>query len=157
MLINGILSAGYAPQLAARSLRSLQEEEQPLLPSSWGKDTVSFSQEALDAQRAEAGSKQRGKDTMEKDGASASFAEYMRKARGEDPSTGANPQEQLERLKERLKKLTGQKAQIATDEGLAEAGAQSKMEALDAEINQVISQIAELTAQIAATKGKGQS
>lgn len=65
--------------------------------------------------------------------------------------------EQLEKLKERLKKLTEQKARAAAEEGSSEPAKHGKMEALDAEINQVITRIAELSAQIAKMGSKGQA
>lgn len=155
MYLDGILSTGYTSQALANSANKKQEEEESSLPLSWGKDTVSFSQEALAAQRAEAANKQEAEDKTAGDDTAAAFAEYMKKARGEDSETSADPVEQLEKLKERLQKLTEQKAQVATEEGSSEAAKQGKMEALDAEINQVITQIAELSAQIAKTGSAG--
>ena len=153
MFLDGILNTGYtSPASATSAYKKQNEETSTPLPRSWGSDTVSFSAEAVAARQAEAASNQE-----EKDDPTAAFSKYMREARGEESSTAGDPAAQLEKLKERLKKLAEQKSQIATEEGTPEATKQSKMEALDAEMNQVISQIAELTTQIAEMQGGGKA
>lgn len=153
MSISNILSTGYASPATESPFHARRDAESSVSrPASWGSDTVSFSPAALAAMQAEESEKQ---EKSEDDG-TAAFAKYMRKARGEEASSASNPEEQLERLKERLKKLSEQKAAIATKEdGSPQATKDSKMEALDAEINQVISQIAELEGLITQKNGKG--
>ena len=129
------------------------------LPASWGSDTTSFSPEALAAlDMAAVAAKQPELDEgKEENGAAAEFSKYLRQARGEESASSGSLEEELENLKERLRKLEEKKqkeAEKAAEEG-ASGTLQTRFEALDEEIAQVASQIAELEQMLLKMNGKG--
>ena len=147
------LSQAYEP--TARKARSEDAQAQPLSPSSWGNDTISFSPEALAAQSNAAKQAEKNEEREEND-AAAEFSKYLRQARGEESSRSSSLEEELENLKERLRKLEEKKqkeAEKAAEKGTTDT-LQAKFEALDEEIAQVSSQIAELESLLMKNNGK---
>ena len=116
------------------------QEEQQHFPASWGADSVSISQEARTALSASAQNDtpgQKDDDTVE------IFAEYMDKAKGNSSSSGS-AEEQLENLRKKPQSLQSKLAQVASSGSMPEETKSSMMENLNAQIQQVTTQIAEL-------------
>lgn len=105
-------------------------------------DTVSISSAAREAQHAS-----RSEDDGENDAVEA-FRKYMHKARGGVASSSNNP---LEALRERLKDLENKLSSLATSQSIPEETKSSMIQAIQAEISQIASQIAELEAQTSET------
>ncbi len=147
MQLEGILGLGYTEPVKTVTSGD-KREENASVPLSWQNDTVSISDAAKAAQQAAS-----AEDEQQEDDPAAMFSDYMKKARGQDGgASSGDPEEQIKALQEKLQKLTSQMEQTAKEDGTPDSAKSSKMEAISAEINQVISQIAELQAQVAAAK-----
>lgn len=102
-------------------------------------DTASISSAAKDAQQTAKSQGSGATDSME------AFRKYMHKARGGiDSSSGGS----LEALEARLKDLEKKLASIAADQNMPEQTKNSMIQAIQDEISQITSQIAELKAQV---------
>ncbi|WP_028572925.1 FlxA-like family protein [Desulfonatronum lacustre] len=110
--------------------------------TSAGGDTVSISPAAREAQQAA-----KSEDTGDNDAAEA-FRKYMHKARGGIDSSSSGP---LEALQARLKDLTNKLSAIAANQSMPEQTKNSMIQVIQAEINQISAQIAELEAQASET------
>ncbi|WP_158269711.1 FlxA-like family protein [Desulfonatronum sp. SC1] len=131
-------------------LRAVEFERQPVVretqatdwfqgvSSSAGGDTVSISSAAREAQQAAQSEDHGDNDAVE------AFRKYMHKARGGVDSSSSDP---LEALKERLKELESKLSAVAASQSMPEETKNSMIQAIQAEIGQITSQIAELQAQ----------
>lgn len=121
-------------------------------------DTVAISTEAREryaamvaASHPQAESEQQSQE--EEESAGDQLAQYMSEARGE-VSSGGSAEDQLEKLKAQLQKLEEKKAQVLQSDSMSPEEKESMVQAIDAEINALMSQIAELTTQAAAGEGE---
>ncbi|WP_031387063.1 FlxA-like family protein [Desulfonatronum thiodismutans] len=105
-------------------------------------DTVSISPAAREAQQAVQSEDHDDNNAVE------AFRKYMHKARGGVDSSSNNP---LEALRERLKDLENKLSSLATSQSIPEETKSSMIQAIQAEISQIASQIAELEAQTSET------
>ncbi len=113
-------------------------------PPSWGPDRVDISPAAREAAQHAAKSQGVADDA---DDAVEAFRKYMHKARGGiDPSTSGGT---IESLQARLKELQSKLTSVASSPNMPEEAKSSMIAAIQAEINQVAAQIAELEAQAA--------
>lgn len=125
------------------------EQEQSLLPSSWGSDKVNISPEALAAQKA---SEQEGQDDA--GSASDSFKKYMGKARGKmgaggGTSSSGGVEDQIKALQEKAADLSNRIASTATSTNIPQETKDSQLQTLNGELNQVMAQISQLQSQLA--------
>lgn len=155
MYIQDILSteqSEYVSSLTKKSDKDNDAESSISSPLSWGADTVSISAEARAAQQSAAagdqnkGQSQEGSEEEGEEDATAAFGEFMAKAKG--AKAASDPSEQIEALKSKLVQLQNKKAQILSSQGLGEEAKQSQASAIDGQINQIMSLIAELETQM---------
>ena len=143
MRVTDIVSA-YQTETLTRAQQQAKEEESGSTPFSWGSDSVRISEEARAAQQSAAAGRQRDAGGEEEESASAAFSKYMDKARGGASASGAESvEEQIQELKDKLKKLMDQYAKVASQD-LPESTKSAMMDGLNQEINQLIGQIAQL-------------
>ena len=77
----------------------------------------------------------------------------MDKARGTgDSASSGSVEEKIEELKKKLKQLQAQMGQVAQNQTMSEEAKEGRISGLQAEMNSVISQIAELESQLAEAK-----
>lgn len=139
--ILGTQQSEYISSLTKKSGAEKDEETSgSTLPFSWSADKVSISKEAQAAQQSAAGGDQEGES--EEDAASA-FSGYMAKAKGA-PATESK--DKLEALQSKLVQLQAKKSQILSAAGMSDAAKEAQAGAVDAQISQVMSEIAELQA-----------
>lgn len=108
-------------------------------------DSVSISQEGREAQQSGGAF---FTDTQETSEAKIAFKHYMDQAAGRVPSAPKSPEEKLKELAEKLKKLQTQLSDVVADESLPDQVKTSRMETLNAQINQVHAQMGEVAKEI---------
>lgn len=148
MLLQTILDKGIsaADQLGAseRTTRAGRNNAGSL-PASWGSDVVSISPEARAALAGEA------EQTDQSSGTREAFTNYMDKARNRAQEEESG--DKLEQLRKKLKELRNRLAQVMTGKQTGDKN-EGLVKALNSQIREVATQIAELTAQAMQTKGK---
>ena len=140
--------SGVSPFEELRAKRK-KDDESPL-PSSWGEDRVSISDEARSASAAAEDTANGAKD-KDKSEAATAFAEYTQESRSKAQTSGS-PEERLKDLQDKLKSLQSQVQQVASSDTLPEEVKQTRIADINAQVSAVMSQISELTAQINAEK-----
>ena len=149
MYINDILSteqSEYVSSLTKKSDKDNDAESSISSPFSWGADTVKISAEARAAQQSSATAEE-GEDAESEEDASAAFSNFMSKARG---STSSDSSDQLESLKSKLQQLQSKKSQILSNAGLSDDMKEAQAGAIDGQISQIMSEIAQMESQAAA-------
>ena len=150
MYINDILSSEqseYVSSLTRKTDNGTDEESGgSSLPLSWGADTVKISAEARAAQQSSSTAEE-GEDAESEEDATAAFGSFMSKARG---ATSSDSSDQLESLKSKLQQLQSKKSQILSNAGLSDDMKEAQAGAIDGQISQIMSEIAQLQAQAAA-------
>ena len=149
MYINDILSteqSEYVSSLTKKSDKDNDAESSVSSPFSWGADTVKISAEARAAQQSSATAEE-GEDAESEEDASAAFSNFMSKARG---STSSDSSDQLESLKSKLQQLQSKKSQILSNAGLSDDMKEAQAGAIDGQISQIMSEIAQMESQAAA-------
>ena len=149
MYINDILSteqSEYVSSLTKKSDKDNDAESSVSSPFSWGADTVKISAEARAAQQSSATAEE-GEDAESEEDASAAFSNFMSKARG---STSSDSSDQLESLQSKLQQLQSKKSQILSNAGLSDDMKEAQAGAIDGQISQIMSEIAQMESQAAA-------
>lgn len=103
-------------------------------------DSVTISPEAREAQK-NGGYFTEVENTTE---AKIAFKHYMDQATGRVPSPPKSPEEKLKELAEKLKKLQAKLSDVVTDESLSDSVKTNRMSSLNAQINQVHAEMAEV-------------
>ena len=150
MYVNDILSSEqseYISSLTRKNDKGTDEESGgSSLPLSWGADTVKISAEAKAAQQSSSTAEE-DKDAESEEDATAAFGSFMSKARG---ATSSDSSDQLESLKSKLQQLQSKKSQILSNAGLSDDMKEAQAGAIDGQISQIMSEIAQLQSQEAA-------
>lgn len=107
-------------------------------------DTVSISPEAREAQKG-GGYFTEKQETSE---AKIAFKHYMDQATGRVPSPPKSPEEKLKELAEKLKKLQTKLSDVMADQSLSDSVKNNQAESLNAQINQVHAEMAEVAKEI---------
>ena len=152
MYIEDILSTEQSEYISSLTRKNGTEKDEESggssLPVSWGSDTVSISKEARAAQQSSSTADQNEDAESEEEGDAASaFGAYMAKSRG---ATSSDSTDKLEALQSKLQQLQAKKSQILSAGGVSDEAKEAQASGIDAQINQVMSEIAELQAQAAA-------
>lgn len=146
-------SCAADPAARAEWRKKQREERTWSLPASWGSDTVSFSPEARAAAQAAARPAIPDQAAALKQNASAQrpdateeFFSYMKKTRNR--AQGASYEEQIKALQDKLKGLQTSLVQAAADDA-PDAPKSNRVAGINSQINSIMEQIAELSAQAA--------
>ncbi len=127
-----------------------QEEKLTASPISWGEDKVSFSAEAQS--KAQATTENREDSDDEALNAADQFKSYLDKTKGKTTG-GSDPEAQIKALQEKLVALQAQMSKTAADDTMPSEAKESKISSINAQINSILSQIAELQSELAAMPG----
>ena len=153
MYIEDILSTEQSEYISSLTRKNGTEKDEESggssLPVSWGSDTVSISKEARAAQQSSSTADQNEESETEgeEEDAAAIFGNYMAKARG---AASSDSTDQLEALQSKLQQLQAKKSQILSASGLSDEAKEAQAGAIDGQIAQIMSDIAELQAAAAA-------
>lgn len=150
MRIGSLLETTYTYPVFQTEENTTTEKENTSFSSS--RDSVSISAEAKAAYEAglhtaaKTDANQEEADATEDD-ATKAFSEYLDEAKGKTVSGGGggSTEDQIEALKKKLEKLQAKLAQAAQDSSATDEAKNSRMQVINAEIEQVVGQIAELT------------
>lgn len=145
-LFNGLML--YPISLTGKSTM----EEESSSPS-YGQDTVSISSEARAAYEFSLAATQKNEREQTEDvgdDPTKVFSDYLNKAKGNvtDSSGGGSAAEQIEKLKNKLVTLQQKLVNTAADDTLPDEVKSSRVQVINAEIEQVMGQIAELMGQL---------
>ena len=151
MNIEDILSTEQSEYISSLTRKNNTEKDEESsgssLPISWGADTVSISKEARAAQQSASTADQNEGESEEEGDAASAFGAYMAKSRG---AASSDSTDKLEALQSKLQQLQAKKSQILSAGGVSDEAKEAQASGIDAQINQVMSEIAELQAQAAA-------
>lgn len=148
MLLQAILDRGVAAvDRLGMGERTAGRDEAGSLPASWGSDVVSISPEA----RAALAGAARGEAADQTSGTREAFTNFMDKARNRAQEEESG--DTLEQLRKKLKELRNRLAQVMTGKQTGDTN-EGLVKALNSQIREVATRIAELTAQAMQTKGK---
>ena len=152
MYIEDVLSTEQSEYISSLTQKNGAEKDDDSkgssLPLSWGSDTVSISREARTAQQSSSTTDQnKESETEGEEDAAAVFGNYMAKARG---AAASDSTDQLEALQSKLTQLQAKKSQILSAGGLSDEAKEAQAGAIDGQIAQIMSEIAELQAAAAA-------
>lgn len=153
MNIQDILSSEQSEYISSLTRKNNTEKDEESsgssLPISWGSDTVSISKEARAAQQSASTSDQNEEaESEEEEGdAAGAFGAYMAKSRG---AASSDSTDKLEALQSKLQQLQAKKSQVLSADGVSEGAKTAQASGIDAQINQIMSEIAEMQAQAAA-------
>lgn len=136
-------SCAADPAARAEWRKKQREERTWSLPASWGSDTVSFSPEARAAAQAVA-VKQNA--SAQRPDAAEEFFSYMKKTRNR--AQGSSYEEQIKALQDKLKGLQNSLVQAAAGDA-PDAPKSNRVAGINSQINSIMEQIAELSAQAA--------
>lgn len=146
-------SCAADPAARAEWRKKQREERTWSLPASWGSDTVSFSPEARAAAQAavrpaipdQAAALKQNASAQRPDAAEEFFS-YMKKTRNR--AQGASYEEQIKALQDKLKGLQNSLVQAAAGDA-PDAPKSNRVAGINSQINSIMEQIAELSAQAA--------
>ncbi len=148
MLIEDLLSTTRTESTQGITKLRKKEEEESSLPLSWGGDSVSISAEARAKQQAAAASGE--EDSSNEDAAkeaSGKLSEIIQRATG-GGSGGGDSSANIEALRKQLTQLQGKLAQVAGS-SMPDEAKQGQIASINAQISQLISQIAEMESEAA--------
>lgn len=76
------------------------------------------------------------------------FKSYMDKITGREPSMPKTPEEKMEELAERIKKLQGRLSEVIADESLSDEAKSNQVTTLTAQINEAYAQLTEISKEL---------
>ncbi len=151
--------------ISTKNLKNQRQREEAPVAFAPPRDTVTISQAARDAQKNGVDLTRAARESQQQEGGSAGFTgqkteadnplraqfkTFMDKALNRGVAGGGkSPEEKMEELTEKLKKLKTRLSEVMTDDSLSEDVRSSRMEAINSQIKAVQEQIDQLGREMA--------
>ncbi len=145
MRIDDFLVTTSQIELEEERRREQEENTKSSPPASWKADKVSISDQAREMQQAAAAADVEKNEADDKAAAQEAWGKLHEAVdRAQGNASGSSSEDQIEALERKIEELQSRMAQIAGSNSMPEDTKESMVSSLNAQISQLVSQLAEL-------------